>query len=105
MLIREIGVSWDRKDGYDNIHVVPTSLGRVYSPPGATEAYALYRAMHSCLNHHNLRVTVRSWTGIFHQLHCHLLGNALFGGASWDLEGHRAANWNPASWVWNGCNW
>ncbi|WP_419947300.1 hypothetical protein [Candidatus Poriferisodalis sp.] len=104
-LIDELGVRYDARNGYDSIHVVPTTLGRAYSPPGATESVLLYNAMHSCLRRHSLSVTVLSWTAIWHQLYCHLLGNAIFGGASWDLEGHRDENRNPVSWVIRGCNW
>ncbi len=107
--VDEIGITWSANDGYDSIHVVPTDQGRVGSLLGPsatiTGASTIYAEMHLCLNRHNLSVTVRSWSAMWQQIHCHIVFQILGGGGSWDLEGHRSSNWSgylrPGHW----CSW
>ena len=55
-----------------------------------------------------LKFSIRSWTGIYQQLYCHMLGTTInnsFGGPTWDLEGYRTANYNLIDWLLDLCNW
>ena len=106
--VDEIGITWSANQGYDTIHVVPTDQGRIGSltSPAATiaGATAVYVEMHQCLNRHGLEANVRSWTGIWQQIHCHIVFQLIGGGGSWDLEGHRRGSigyLNP----FRGCSW
>ena len=107
--VDEIGITWSANDEYDSIHVVPTDLGRGGSltSPQATiaGASAIYAEMHLCLDRHDLDVTVRSWNGIWQQIHCHIVYQLFGGGGSWDLEGHRSSNWSGYLLPWNRCSW
>ena len=107
--VDEIGITWSANDGYDSIHVVPTDQGRVGSllGPSATirGASAIYAEMHLCLNRHNLSVTVRSWSAMWQQIHCHIVYQLIGGGGSWDLEGHRSSNWSGYLWPGHWCSW
>ena len=107
--VDEIGISWSANGGYDSIHVVPTDLGRGASltSPSATisGATTMYAEMHACLNRHGLNVTVRSWSAIWQQLHCHIVYQLLGGGGSWDLEGHRPSNWSGYLNPFRRCSW
>ncbi|MCY3892539.1 MAG: hypothetical protein OXF65_04490 [Acidimicrobiaceae bacterium] len=107
-LLKQIGVSWKANRGYDTIHLVPTNLGRASSSSPAVTiagAHALYGDMHKCLDLHNLRVTVKSWSAIWQQLHCHIVYQIVGGGGSWDLEGHRRSNWRRYLTSWPPCSW
>ncbi len=108
-LLDEIGVSWDANQGYDSIHLVPTDVARLgaLTSPTATITVAddLYWDMHNCLDLHDLRVTVRSWTAIWQQLHCHIVYQIVGGGGSWDREGHRCNNWARYLTSWPPCSW
>lgn len=107
-LLKQIGVSWKANSGDDKIHLVPTNLGRASSGSPAVTiagAHALYGDMHSCLDRHSLRVTVKSWPAIWQQLHCHIVYQIVGGGGSWDLEGHRRSNWRSYLGFWNKCAW
>ena len=107
--VDEIGITWSANDGYDSIHVVPTDQGRVGSllGPSATirGASAIYAEMHLCLNRHGLNVTVRSWSAMWQQIHCHIVYQLIGGGGSWDLEGHRSSNWSGYLWPGDRCSW
>lgn len=106
--VDDIGVSWAANQGYDSIHIAPTDLGRAGSltSPAATisAAWAMYHEARSCLRNHSLTVTVRSWTAIWQQIHCHIVYQLVGGGGSWDLEGHRSAS---AGYLrpWKRCAW
>ena len=115
-LLSELGVSWNANGSYDSVHLIPSNAARltVLSLIGGVQSFAsattsvawnMYWDMHDCLGLHGYSLTVRSWTAIWQQLHCHLVYNMLGGGGSWDLEGHRASNWfgylNPA----DECSW
>ncbi|WP_419864836.1 hypothetical protein [Candidatus Poriferisodalis sp.] len=106
--VDDIGVSWAANQGYDSIHIAPTDLGRAASltSPAATiaAAWAMYREARSCLRSHSLTVSVRSWTAIWQQIHCHIVYQLVGGGGSWDLEGHRSANLGYLR-PWKRCAW
>ena len=101
-LLNQVGITY-RAAGtrYDTIHVVPTRWGRL-----SAFALTMYTDIHKCMNKYNLKVNVRSWDSIKQQFLCHLLGQLVGGGSTWDLEGYRDSNelWlvNPSS---HQCNW
>ena len=103
------GITWSANGEYDSIHVVPDrsrSRGSLTSPQATIAgASAIYTEMHLCLDRHDLDVTVRSWNGIWQQIHCHIVYQLIGGGGSWDLEGHRSSNWSGYLLWWNKCSW
>ena len=80
---------------YDAIHVDYNWRARLGAGPGlmsVTVANSMYNGMNDCLDDHGFNPYIRSWDAIWQQLHCHVVYQ-IGGGATWDLEGHRASNW------------
>lgn len=101
-LIDSIGVSYQRTDGYDIIHLEPSATGRwLYG------SFEMYMDMVACFKTElHMWPQVRSWDSIYQQLACHKLGHFIGGGSTWDLEGHRRDN---TFWLFtvafHQCNW
>ena len=117
--VNKVGINWNVEGTvYESIHVKPSWAARfsvlsIFGGPGAfasattATAWTMYNQIRDCLEEEDLLddTNVRSWTGIWQQLHCHIVYNLLGGGSTWDLEGFRPSNWvgylNPTE----ECNW
>ena len=101
--IDAVGISFDVLDGYDTIHLDPSSSGTLFA-----SVHDMYTDMLICLRRElHMNPQVRSWDdSIYDQLACHMAGWFLGAGATWDLEGYRG---NIAWWPWgvwsHRCNW